>query len=416
MSLARPIPLKRSTHYSAYQVDAVIPHVYGRARVNAIPYLDRDKWFIVSNHPVGNVYGVWSSGKKITAYQPHTITDELGETITVIELLSKAQSITVDLDGKLNGTGGVIRNPIDITEDLLKLAGVSVAPERFTNLRAATQDYECSFVLKDSSATARSIITGLLGSLGIEWSLGLMSVGRIYPAYYNADKSLSAHRIKSPQATIEADTIYDRLVLSYDRDYSTDKPQKTLTLAVHNGTAGATKEWSCPHIASNRSAEIVGRRLLQYYSMPRYNVSFETDETTIEPTDVLSITVPAFDRNKSYECFVSNSQVELLARKSRITGEIVVGYSDDTPITLVGLSAIYQPTTSDIAYVYDDGKLTITARKPDGSGISGAVVRVAGQERPTNNEGKAVFLLGSGTYKVSIVATGYADINGEITI
>lgn len=415
MSLANSINLRKTTEYPFYSEARVIPHLYGNLKVNAFQYQANSKMFLIASHPIQQVLNVWVEGKLYKNWQLHNTADSLNKSVALLELDKPASNVVVELKGKMKASGELIENPIDVIEDILKLAGINLVSSRFSSLRSLCSDISIHYVLQDDKATVRAIIESISKSIGIAFSSGLMSLGCLYPSNYTTSyKTLTSNRIKNLQATINDVDYYNKLIFDYNSDYSSNNSQNSITLKATSDEAERTLNFSAPEIVSNNSAMSVATRILQYHARRKYSVTFETDDTNILPTDIISISHPLFSATKSYIAFVKNAQTDLLSRTNRITAEIVL---EDAPtIKLLGQSKVYVGTASEISYTYQNGILEISVFSIEKKPLKNAVVEILKKEVKTDANGIAKFTLPSGTYNVKISATGYNTQISEITI
>lgn len=414
MSLAQSINLRKTTEYPFYSEARVIPHLYGNLKVNAFQYQANSKMFLIASHPIQTVLNVWVDGKLYKNWQLHNTADSLNKSVSLLELDKPANSVVVELKGKMKTSGELIENPIDVLSDILSLAGISITPSRFSSLRSLCSDISIHYVLQDDKSTIRSIIENISKSIGIAFSTGLMGLGCLYPSNYTtAYKTLTSNRIKNLQATIN-DEYYNKIIFDYNADYASNNSQNSITLKATSDEAERTLNFSAPEIVSNNSAMSVATRLLQYHARRKYSVTFETDDTNILPTDIISISHPLFSSTKSYIAFVKNAQTDLLSRTNRITAEIVL--EEPPTIKLLGQSKVYVGTASEISYTYENGILSISVFSIEKKPLKNAIVEINKKEVKTDANGIAKFTLPNGTYSVKISASGYNTQISEITI
>lgn len=295
MSLSQNINLRKTTEYPFYSESRVIPTLYGHLKVNAFQYQNNSKFFLLASHPVQTVLNVWVEGKLYKGWQLHNTSDSLYKSVAILELDKPASNVVVELKGKQKENGELIENPIDVIEDILKLANISIVSSRFSTLRALCSDLKIHYVLQDDKSTVRAIIENISKSIGIAFSTGLMSLGCLYPANYTtATKTLTSNRIQNLQATINDSDYYNKLIFEYNQDFANNNAQNSITLITGDGDKAITV--SAPEITSNASALSVATRLLQYYARRKYSVTFDTDDISIAPSDIISLQHPLFLR------------------------------------------------------------------------------------------------------------------------
>lgn len=412
-SISNTINLRKTSEFPFYSDNQVIPHIYGVCRITPIPYLNKPNFYIIADHAIAGIKNVWVDNKRYKNFFLHNTSDILGKPISLLELDKPADNVVVEIDGKQDTSNGqIIQNPIDVIQDILKVAGISITPSRFVNLKSLTNDIIIHYVLDDNQSTIRSIISNIAKSCGFAFSLGLQDIGSLYPtSNLTATKTLTSNRIQNLQATIEAGEIYNRIVFEYNQDYATNKPQDTITLKT--GAGDKTLTYSAPEITSNASAVSIATRVLEYYSRYRWNINFDTDDIASVPTDTIEIQHPKLSRTKSFQAFVKNAQTDLISRMNRITAEIVL---NETPvIVLAGQSKLYVAEESAISYSYENGVLSIIVKDESGKPIKNAEVIILGKTSKCDSSGIAKFTLESGTYTVKIQASGYTTRTEEIT-
>jgi hypothetical protein len=406
---------------------------YGPVSLQPIPYDDSGKLFLLLDNPIGGVDDVAVNNSAINGWSWYNGPDKTGKQVSFLALqrtLRVDEKLSVRLRGKLSKTTGeLLTNPADIVVDLLTdVCGLSVTEYDFAPFRMECNlaGLKCRNVLSDGRATVRTVVDGLMQSIGAVWSGGCPTFALLYPATgatSRAPVTFGLHNMHGVSVSASYSNIKTVLRLPYAYDFALGEYTRALELEApemiaHPDYGRIETEMGAHWLYLPRDAHNVAERLLTRLARPIWDVSFATDirYASLPPGAPIVLDHPLLPLVEPAACTVLDCVADLDGANLDITTEIPAG---PVPrLTLASNATAYAPQTQDtIDILYANGAITLTLYDDAGQLLPGATVTFDGiTVRTSDVAGKVTFAAGRGQHHIKIEAADYATVETEITV
>ena len=110
--LIDPLPLRSTTVWPGYEADAIIPRVYGRARVPGRRYAVHGTTYALADHALAGVDAVYDDGAPVAGWRHDNGADSTGHAVAFVRL-EKAPKGALSADVR-----GLPGDPASILTDL----------------------------------------------------------------------------------------------------------------------------------------------------------------------------------------------------------------------------------------------------------------------------------------------------------
>lgn len=283
--LYEPLPLRTTAALGDFAEESVLPHRYGDLTSGRFRLLRLDdRTFFVADHPM-RVTAAFVDGQAFDGWQQVTRSDGAGNTWTVLLLSAPAAPDSVLSacgTGKRSGrTGGLIENPADIVEDILRIAGRADAWFDQLRAEAAAVDLRLAGSI-DEAMSVRAAIDAVCLSAGAIWCAGM---ARLYPADVSGYVGeIDKATISNLTVSADLDDTADVLRLYYDPDKASGKNQHYIEVVANPKTYGGVPTYrSFNWLRTPANAESVSKRFLPWLAGQRVTVEFDCEDQTLSP-------------------------------------------------------------------------------------------------------------------------------------
>ena len=276
--LSDPLPLRLTTVWPDYETEAVIPWIFGRARVTPLRYDVSGRRYVLADHALAGVDGVTLDDMPLAGWGWSNGADSTGHACAFLDLAEPPG--TKKLAAEVRGLSG---NPADIlaalgVRDDLQEFRLSMNQAGLTLGGALTQ-----------ARTGRAGIQFVIDQVGGCWSAGMPGYAALFPPAVTDPTWAMFGPLERGEVSFECVLIdvVTRLVIPFDEDASSGKNQQTATLlsasAADYGERALTL--NLPWVKTAREAAAVGQRWLQWRSRPLWTLKFNVgpDARTIPP-------------------------------------------------------------------------------------------------------------------------------------
>lgn len=234
-----PLPMRTAAALGEFQQASVLPIVYGIATVAPVQISSDGRQWLLADHAIAGVDGVWAGATKLGAWSWRNTLDDSGHTIAMLETQSAFQqgALSVTMRGAMHpATGALLDTPDAILWHLLTtLGGLTLDAGALDDLRAWCADtgVKVGGVLSGSSLTLQSAADLICEGCGLAWSPLSRGLAQPWPPI-EADAITTVTRVRSPvlRATADGRNRVTHLDVSYDWDDAAGEYRGTMTLAA----------------------------------------------------------------------------------------------------------------------------------------------------------------------------------------
>ena len=416
VSLARPLPLRRTTQWRRYREVATLPHAYGPAvTLPALRYQDSDWTVFAVDHHCPGLLAVERGGQIYNGATLRNAVDDTGHPVALLDLRDKVEEgevISITLQGKLDARGVALTNPADVLQDIFRLAGASVSRGQLDPLRfeAAREGLTVAGALIGYSSGA-AVIQSICNSIGARWSRAMPDVARLYPVaemppgerLWDEFDDLDLHEFR---CEVQRDLLVTVAPVAFDYDWSatTYRQAITLTSSVVDEFGEILPEGGqleAPWLRSARVAERVFRRWLRYYSRRVVIGAGPIGARGLRLPPLGWVSIAQRHWPAASEAVVVSTDMDLVEQRGTLEVEGVLG--PPPTVALTRQSVLQAGTSSGVSVAYQDNVATVRAVYDDtGEPIAEARVVLNGVERRANSNGEAIFTIQPGTYRLEI--------------
>jgi len=425
LTLADPLPLRTTAVWGAYEDVAVIPWIFGTARVTPLLYNTERTLFVVADHPILGINAVTRDDVETLAWTAYNGLDSTGKAIAFLQLdtaLEENEGLAVEVRGYPHQRSGAnITLAADIAWHLITGCGWNTAYAALADLRAETA--VCGGAITEKM-TLRAALTSVFNSINAAWSAELPGLARLAPDWANeaVTATLPATEILDPQATSAATNLATVLRLEYAYDASQNQPTQVVTLQATSAVAqyGEIVQTVEAHwLRQARDAVRIGTRILQDRARPQWTATFGVpwQRHALRPGQLIAVAHPWLPITRG---LITDSEMNLASATVNLTVQAPAGTAPS--VALISSAGQMEPlTASGVGISYRDGVATLTLLDDKGLPLAGATVTLdpgaAGQQaRVSDNTGKVQFTCARGTHTLHVEALGYAALQAQIVI
>lgn len=425
LTLADPLPLRTTAVWGAYEDVAVIPWIFGTARVTPLLYNTERTLFVVADHPILGIDAVTRDDAETLAWTAYNGLDSTGKAVAFLQLdtaLEENEGLAAEVRGYPHQRSGAnISLAADISWHIVTWCGWSTAYADLAAMRAETAI--CGGAITETM-TLRAALASVFASINATWSGELPGLARLAPDWANemVTATLPATEILAPQATSVATELATVLRLEYAYDASQSQPTQVVTLQAASAVAQygeIVQTLDARWLRQARDAVRIGTRLLQDRARPQWAATFGVPwhRHALRPGQLLDLNHAWLPVSRA---LITNSELNLASATVNLTATAPAGVAP--AITLVSSAGQMEPlTASGVGVTYRDGIATLTLLDDKGLPLAGATVTLdpgaAGQQaRVSDNTGKVQFACARGTHPLHVEALGYAAMEAQIVI
>ncbi len=407
--LSDPLPLRDTSAWPGYDALAIIPRVYGRARVKPLRYNDAGTLYVVADHAIAGVDAVAIDGEAID-YRWRNGADTAGHAVAFLEL-AEAPDSSASIAAELRGLSG---NPADILQDIYPRADLQDFAVHCRNARL-----ELGGALAERM-TLRAAIDFVTRQVGAIWSAGLPGFAAPFPP--DADGpiwgSFGKLDFSDWSAECALDGIVTRVTVPFDWDYAAGKSRQSVVLEApaavrEHGTREA--ELSLPWVGSARQAVATATAWLQWRARPRWTLKFSggVQYRAIQPGGWITANHPRLPLPGAY--VVTDIDPGYGRGAVTITAEAPAGLKPAVQTVLK--SSAFDPITTEYSLDAGGDTVAVTITDETGQPLPGAKVWIDGQGPVTADaSAKVRFKAAPGRHVLRIEADGRSAVTTEITL
>ena len=264
--LIDPLPLRSTTVWPGYEADAIIPRVYGRARVPGRRYAEHGKTYVLADHALEGADAIYDDGEPIAGWRHDNGADSTGHAVAFVRLEKAPKGeLSADVRG-LPGDPASVLNDLYPGHDLTELR-VWAAHEGLVLGGAFLQ-----------AQTLRSALAFVVSQWAGGWSAGMPGLAGPFPPDADAPSYATIGPLDRGglQAECTIDDLVTRLVVRFDWDYAADAPQQTVILGADSATRWGVRETTLdlPWIKESRQAVAIATRWLQWRARPLWTLKW----------------------------------------------------------------------------------------------------------------------------------------------
>lgn len=407
--LSDPLPLRDTSAWPGYDALAIIPRVYGRARVTPLRYNDAGTLYVVADHAIAGVDAVAIDGEAID-YRWRNGADTSGHAVAFLEL-AEAPDSSASIAADLRGLSG---NPADIIQDIYPRADLQDFAVYCRNAKL-----ELGGALAERM-TLRAAIDFVTRQVGAVWSAGLPGFAAPFPPDPDGPiwGSFGALDFADWSAECALDGIVTRVTVPFDWDYSAGKARQSVVLEApaavrEHGTREA--ELLLPWVRSARQAVATATAWLQWRARPRWTLKFGcgVQYRAIQPGGWITADHPRLPLPGAY--VVIDIDPGYGRGAVTITAEAPAGLKPAVQTVLK--SSAFDPISTEYSIDAGGDTVAVTITDETGQPLPGAKVWVDGQGPVTADaSAKVRFKAAPGRHVLRIEADGRSAVNTEITL
>lgn len=276
--LSDPLPLRATTVWPDYETEAVIPWVFGRARVTPLRYDVSGRRYVLADHALAGVDGVTLDDLQIAGWGFNNGADSTGHACAFLELAEPPG--TKKLAATVRGLSG---NPADI------LAALGVRDDLQEFRLAMNQAGLTLGGALTQTMTRRAAIQFVIDQIGGCWSAGMPGYAALFPPSAADPTWATFGALDRGDVSFECalGDVVTRLVIPFDFDDSAGKNQQTVTLLAASASDYGERSFTLilPWVKTAREAAAVGQRWLEWRARPLWMLTFSAgpDARTIPP-------------------------------------------------------------------------------------------------------------------------------------
>lgn len=404
--LSDPLPLRLTTVWPDYETEAVIPWIFGRARVTPLRYDVSGRRYVLADHALAGVDGVTLDDAPIAGWSFANGADSTGHACAFLELSEPPG--TKKLAAAVRGLSG---NPADIlaalgVRDDLQEFRLSMNQAGLTLGGALTQ-----------AMTRRAAIQFVINQIGGCWSAGMPGYAALFPPAVTDPTWAAFGPLDRGEVSFECALaeVVTRLVIPFDEDASSGKNQQTVTLLAASAADYGERSFTLPlpWVKTARDAAAVGQRWLEWRARPLWTLTFSAgpEARTIPPGGWIGLT--GADSPVQGRSVVMDIDPGIGSGVVNITAQAPAGAAP--VITVAGTGQVLPALVT--AYQLQQGAdtLTLTLTDADGGVLPFAQVWLDGVG-PQTADGSATITLSAtpGRHTLRVEASGQSPFTTEI--
>jgi hypothetical protein len=403
------VPLRDTSAWQGYDEIAIIPRVYGRARIKPLRYNEAGTLYVVADHVIASVDAVAIDGEAI-AYRWRNGADTAGHAVAFLEL-AEAPDSSASIAAEVRGLSG---NPADILQDIYPRADLQDFAVYCRNAAL-----ELGGALAERM-TLRAAIDFVTRQVGAAWSAGLPGFAAPFPPDSDGPiwASLCRLDIVDWSAECALDAIVTRLTVPFDYDYAAGKARQSVVLeapAALREHGARESEFALPWVRSARQAIATATSWLQWRARPlwKLRLSVGVDFRGIQPGGWIVVDHPRLPQVGAYA--VTDIDPAYGRGSVTIVAETPAGLKPAVQTTLK--SSAFDPITTEYSLDAGGDTVAVTITDETGQPLPGAKVWVDGQGPITADaSAKVRFKATPGRHVLRIEADGRSAVNTEITL
>lgn len=407
--LSDKVPLRDTSAWAGYDEIAIIPRVYGRARVKPLRYNESGTLYVVADHAIAGVDSVTIDGDAVD-FRWRNGSDTAGHAVAFLEL-AEAPDSSAELAAEVRGLSG---NPADIIGDLYPRADLQ---DFAIYCRNAALELGGALVER---MTLRAAIDFVTKQVGAVWSAGLHGFAAPFPP--DADGPIWAAFGRTGMAGWSAecglDSVVTRVSVPFDFDYSAGKARQSVVLEApaavrEHGTREA--ELSLPWVRSARQAVATASAWLKWRARPQWTLKFSAgvQHRAIQPGGWITADHPLLPMPGAY--VVTDIDPGYGRGAVTITAEAPAGL--EPAIQTVLASSAFDPISTEYALEAGGDTVAVTITDESGQPLPGAKVWVDGKGPITADAAAKVrFKATPGKHVLRIEADGRSAVTTEVAL
>lgn len=403
------IPLRDTSAWPGYDDLAIIPRVYGRARVKPLRYNETGTLYALADHALAGVDAVSIDGGAVD-FRWRNGADVAGHAVAYLEL-AEAPDTSANLAAEVRGLSG---NPADIVNDLYPRSDLQ---DFAIHCRNASLDLGGALTER---MTIRAAVDFILRQVGATWSAGLPGFAAPFPPPDSDPTWATLGQLDFKDWTAECSLrdIVTRVTVAYDWDYADDKAAQSLVLeapAASKEHGLREGELALPWVRSARQAAATAGAWLRWRARPLWTVQGAAGVRyrDIQPGGWVALSHPRLPYSGRY--VVTDVDPGYGSGAVKLTAQVPVGL--DPHVEIVRQSAAFDPISTDYTISPGGDSVTLTITDETGQKLPGAKVWIDGKGPQTADAGAQVrFKAASGRHVIRVEADGRSAITTEIVL
>lgn len=407
--LSDPVPLRDTSSWPGYDELAVIPRVYGRARIKPLRYSEAGTLYVVADHAIAGVDAVTVDGEAID-YRWRNGADTAGHAVALLELADAPDS-SAALAAEVRGLSG---NPADIIADIYPRTDL----QDFA-IHCRNQGLELGGALAEKM-TVRAAIQFVCEQIGATWSAGLPGFATSFPP--DADGPIWASfgplDIANWSAECALDGVVTRVTVPFDWDDADGMARQSVVLeapAAVREHGAREAELSLPWVRSARQAVATATAWLRWRARPLWTLRFScgVQYRDIQPGGWIMVDHPRLPLVGAY--VVTDIDPGYGRGAVTITAQAPGGL--EPAVQTVLKSSAFDPITTEYSMEAGGDTVAVTITDETGQLLPGAKVWIDGKGPQTADaSAKVRFKATAGRHVLRIEADGRSAVNTEITL
>lgn len=264
--LSDGVPLRDTSVWAGYASLAILPRIYGRARVAPIAYNATGTLYVLADHALMGVDAVTLDGASLPGWTWRNGADSTGHGVAFLQLAAAPKGV---LAAEVRGLSG---NPADILHDLYPRDDL-----RELAVACANAGLELGGALCERM-TLRGAVQFVVSQFGGAWSAGMPGFATFFPPPEDGPIGATFGRLEMADASAEcqlADLI-TRLTVPFDWDYAAHKARQSLRLSTDGLARFGERpaELALPWVKTSREALAIATRTLQWRGRPLWTLTW----------------------------------------------------------------------------------------------------------------------------------------------
>ena len=408
--LSDPVPLRETSVWPGYDQIAVIPRVYGRARIAPLRYSEAGTVYVLADHPLAGVDAVTLDGSPVSGWRWRNGGDVTGHAVAFLEL-PEAPDTSADLAAEVRGLDG---NPAAIVADLYP--------------RDDLQDFAIycrnnNLILGGSLAektTVRAAIQFVLDQVGCVWSAGLPGFALPFPppAADPTHATFAALDLADWTAEAELSDLVTRVTVPFAWDYAAGKATQSLVLEAKTASAAygvRESELALPWVTTARQALATATAWLQWRARPlwRLSATVGVEWAALQPGGWIGATHPRLPQSGRYVL----TDVDPGYGRGAVTLAAEAPAGAAPAVTIIRQSSAFEPIQTSYTLSPGGDSVTVTITDETGQPLPGAKVWIDGQGPQTADTAARIrFRATPGDHVLHVEADGRTAVDTTLTL
>ena len=408
--LSDPVPLRETSVWPGYDRIAVIPRVYGRARIAPLRYSEAGTVYVLADHPLAGVDAVTLDGSPVSGWRWRNGGDVTGHAVAFLEL-PEAPDTSAELAAEVRGLDG---NPAAIIADLYH--------------RDDLQDFRIycrnnGLILGGSLAekmTVRAAIQFVAAQVGCVWSAGLPGFVLPFPPPATDPNHAVFSALDLTEWSVEAELndLVTRVTVPFAWDYAAGKATQSFVLEAKAASAAhgvREAELALPWVTTARQALATATAWLQWRARPlwRLSATVGVEWAALQPGGWIGATHPRLPQSGRYVL----TDVDPGYGRGAVTLAAEAPAGAAPAVTIIRQSSAFEPIQTSYTLSPGGDSVTVTITDETGQPLPGAKVWIDGQGPQTADAAARIrFRATPGDHVLHVEADGRTAVDTTLTL